>query len=40
MDAVRMLLPTDETFFMKNKEGIEEEVDVLFDKIMFGNIFS
>jgi len=40
MDAVRMLLPTDETFFMKNKEGIEEEVEVLFDKIMFGNIFS
>lgn len=40
MDAVRMLLPTDETFFMKNKEGIEEEVQVLFDKIMFGNIFS
>ena len=40
MDAVRMLRPTDETFFLKNKEGIEEEVEVLFDKIMFGNIFS
>ena len=40
MDAVRMLLPTDESFFLKNKEGIEEEVKVLFDKIMFGNIFS
>ena len=40
MDSVRTLLPTDETFFMKNKEGIEEEVEYLFDKIMFGNIFS
>lgn len=40
MDSVRMMRPTDEALFIKNKDGIEEKVDKLFDNIVFGNIMS
>jgi biopolymer transport protein ExbD len=40
MDAVRMLKRTDEAIFKKNKEGIEEKLKLLFDKIIFSNLMS
>lgn len=40
MDAVRMLNRTDDAIFKTNKEGIEEKVKFLFDKIIFSNLMS
>lgn len=40
MDAVRMLNKTDDAIFMPNKEGIDEKIKKLFDRIIFGNLMS
>lgn len=40
MDAVRMLNNTDEAIFKTNKDGIDEKVKNLFDKIIFSNLMS
>lgn len=40
MDAVRMMKKTDEAIFRKNKEGIDEKLKLLFDKIIFSNLMS
>lgn len=40
MDAVRMLDKTDEAIFKTNKDGIDEKVKNLFDKIIFSNLMS
>lgn len=40
MDAVRMLNKTDEAIFKTNKDGIDEKVKNLFDKIIFSNLMS
>lgn len=40
MDAVRMLNKTDEAIFKTNKNGIDEKVKNLFDKIIFSNLMS
>lgn len=40
MDAVRMLNNTDEAIFKTNKEGIDEKIKNLFDKIIFSNLMS
>lgn len=40
MDSVRMLKKTDETIMKTNKEGIDEPLKALFDKIIFSNLMS
>ena len=40
MDAVRMLKKTDDAIFKKNKEGIDEQLKLMFDKIIFSNLMS
>ncbi len=40
MDAVRMLNRLDEALFKKNKEGLDEKVNELFNKIIFSNLMS
>jgi biopolymer transport protein ExbD len=40
MDAVRMLNKTDEAIFKPNKEGIDEKIKNLFDRIIFSNLMS
>jgi biopolymer transport protein ExbD len=40
MDAVRILNNTDEAIFKPNKEGIDEKIKSLFDKIIFSNLMS
>lgn len=40
MDAVRVLDKTDEAIFKTNKDGIDEKVKNLFDKIIFSNLMS
>ncbi len=40
MDAVRMINKTDDAIFKKNKDGIDEKVKQLFDKIIFSNLMS
>lgn len=40
MDAVRMLNKTDDTIMKPNKEGIDEPLKNLFDKIIFSNLMS
>ena len=40
MDAVRMLNKLDEAIFKPNKEGIDEKIKNLFDKIIFSNLMS
>lgn len=40
MDAVRMFRKDDESIFRKTPEGLEEKVEELFAKIVFGNIMS
>lgn len=40
MDAVRMLKKTDDSIFRPNKEGIDEPIKNLFDKIIFSNLMS
>lgn len=40
MDSVRMLTPTDEEIFAKDKDGVEVRLKELFNEIVFGNIQS
>ena len=40
MDAVRVLNKTDDAIFKPNKEGIDEKIKALFDKIIFSNLMS
>ena len=40
MDAVRVLEKTDEAIFKPNKEGIDEKIKFLFDKIIFSNLMT
>lgn len=40
MDAVRVLNKTDEAIFKKTKEGIDEKIKELFNKIIFSNLMS
>lgn len=40
MDAVRVLDKTDEAIFKTNKDGIDEKIKLLFDKIIFSNLMS
>jgi len=40
MDAVRLINKTDDAIFKKNKDGIDEKVKNLFDKIIFSNLMS
>ncbi len=40
MDAVRIINKTDDAIFKKNKDGIDEKVKQLFDKIIFSNLMS
>lgn len=40
MDAVRVLNRTDDAIFKPNKEGIDEKIMNLFDKIIFSNLMS
>lgn len=40
MDAVRMLNKTDEAIFKTNKEGLDEKIKELFNKIIFSNLMS
>lgn len=40
MDAVRVLNRTDDAIFKPNKEGIDEKIKFLFDKIIFSNLMS
>ncbi len=40
MDAVRMLKKTDDSIMKPNKEGIDEPLKNLFDKIIFSNLMS
>jgi biopolymer transport protein ExbD len=38
MDSVRMLRPTDEKIYLKDKDGVEQLQTLLFNKIAFGNL--
>ncbi|WP_408098685.1 biopolymer transporter ExbD [Peredibacter sp. HCB2-198] len=38
MDAVRMLNKTDEAIFKPNKDGVDEKIKNLFDRIIFSNL--
>ena len=40
MDTVRMLKKTDDSIMRPNKEGIDEPMKNLFDKIIFANLMS
>ena len=40
MDAVRVLNKLDEAIFRPNKDGIDEKIKSLFDKIIFSNLMS
>ncbi len=40
MDAVRILRPTDEDIFYKDKDGVDRKAEELFSNIVFGNILS
>jgi biopolymer transport protein ExbD len=40
MDSVRMMYKTDEALFTKDKDGIDVKLKALFDKIIFGSLFS
>lgn len=40
MDAVRMLNKTDEAIFKTNKDGVDEKIKELFDKIIFSNLMT
>lgn len=40
MDAVRVLNKTDDAIFKTNKDGIDEKVEDLFNKIIFSNLMS
>jgi biopolymer transport protein ExbD len=38
MDAIRIFKNTDETLFVKDKDGIDTKMEFLFNNIIFGNI--
>lgn len=40
MDALRVVRKTDQSIYIKNKDGIDEKVKILFDNIVFANIIS
>ena len=40
MDAVRVMGKLDEAVFKPNKEGIDEKIKLLFDKIIFSNLMN
>lgn len=40
MDAVRTLNKTDDAIFKRNKEGIDEKIKDLFNRIIFSNLMS
>jgi biopolymer transport protein ExbD len=40
MDAVRMINKTDDAIYKKGKDGLDEKVEILFNKIIFGNVMS
>ncbi len=40
MDTIRMLHKTDESLYRKNKNGLEEKINTLFNNIVFGNLMS
>lgn len=40
MDSVRMLKNTDDSFYRKDKDGIDVRIKTLFSKIIFGNLMS
>jgi biopolymer transport protein ExbD len=40
MDAVRVLNKTDDAIFKPNKEGIDEKIKDLFNKIIFSNLMT
>ena len=40
MDAVRMLNKLDEAIFKPNKDGIDEKIKNLFDRIIFSNLMN
>lgn len=40
MDAVRELRKTDEAIFKTGKDGVDEKIKELFDKIIFSNLMS
>lgn len=40
MDAVRMLNKLDEAIYKPNKEGIDEKIKNLFDRIIFSNLMN
>ncbi len=40
MDAVRIINKTDEAIFKTNKDGIDEKIKNLFNKIIFSNLMS
>lgn len=40
MDSVRLLSKTDEAIFVKDKDGIDQKTENLFNNIIFGNIGS
>jgi biopolymer transport protein ExbD len=40
MDSVRKMQKTDEAIYAPNKEGVEEKLKLLFDKIIFSNLMS
>lgn len=40
MDSVRMLKNTDDSFYRKDKDGIDVKIKTLFSKIIFGNLMS
>jgi biopolymer transport protein ExbD len=40
MDSIRMIQRTDESIYVKQKDGNEKRVKTLFDNIVFGNLLS
>lgn len=40
MDALRVVRNTDESIYVKGKDGTDEKLKTLFDNIVFGNIIS
>lgn len=40
IDAVRSLKNTDEAFFIKDKDGMDQRSYYIFEKVIFGNILS
>lgn len=40
MDSMRQIRKTDESIFIKDKSGADVKIQILFDKIVFGNIMS